>query len=75
LSDLYLGISATAADSTKLNGQFSTYYLNETTLFGGNVTGNLSNLQLAPGSVGTPQILDGAITSSKISSDYLGWAI
>lgn len=75
LSDRYLGISATAADSTKLNGQLSTYYLNATTLFGGNVTGNQGNLQLAPGSVGTAQILGGAITSSKISSDLnLGWA-
>ncbi len=74
LSDLYLGISATAADSIKLNGQLSTYYLNATTLFGGNVTGNQSNLQLEPGSVGTNQIIDGAITASKFVSDLnLGW--
>ncbi|MBU4301022.1 MAG: hypothetical protein ABIF85_04550 [Nanoarchaeota archaeon] len=75
LSGLYLGISDTAADSIKLNGQLSTYYLNATTLFSGNVTGNQTNLQLEPGSVGTPQILDGAITSAKIASDLnLGWA-
>ena len=49
--------------------------LDRSTAFGGNVSGNYNSIQLASGSVGTGQIIDGAITTSKIAPDLnLGWA-
>jgi hypothetical protein len=67
LSSKYLGISATAADSNQLNGQASTYYLNTSTSFGGNVTGTYNALNLAANSVDSSKIVDGSITTSDIS--------
>ncbi|MBU4245800.1 MAG: hypothetical protein KKE71_02045, partial [Nanoarchaeota archaeon] len=49
--------------------------LKNTTSFDGNVTGAYNNLQLASGSVGTVQIIDGSINSTKLVADLgLGWA-
>jgi len=67
LSSKYLGISATAADSSKLNGQASTYYLNTSTSFGGNVSGTYNALNLAANSVDSAKIADNSITTSDIS--------
>jgi len=71
-------------NASHLNGQTSSYYLNTSTTFGGNVTGNWNTLQIASNSVDSAKIVDGSIaaadisdgtiTAVKLASDLgLGW--
>ncbi len=61
-------------NASHLNGQTSSYFLNTSTSFGGNVSGTYNSMQLASNSVGSGQIINGAINSSKLVDDLgLGW--
>ena len=49
-------------NANQLAGQVSTYYLNTSTQFSGNITGTYNNLDLAPDSVDSAKIVDSSIT-------------
>jgi hypothetical protein len=57
-----------ATNAGQLNGQVSTYYLNTSTVHGGNVTGAYNALNLAANSVDSAKIVDGSVGAGDLAT-------